>query len=207
MNRFFSLAPFAQAPPPPAARRRRPALLTALAAALGLAVVPALSSCAEISDDDRAGAPSSDEPATSETTQALSVFNWTGSQLVQNGMWRSQLVTLGSRIFAVHAGVGHDYTLSWRERFGANVWGPATVIPGQETSMQVSLAAFNGYIYMIRADRSQTTKLWLSRFDPATNTWSTSYQLPHTSYGGPPAMAAYQGVLQLIGVEDRKSVV
>jgi hypothetical protein len=173
---------------PALASLRRPALL--LAAALGLA---GLGGCVELGDEPV------EAPATSETAQALSPFNWTSSSVVDNGVWWPQLVTFGSRVFMVHSSPG--YVMKWRERFGTNVWGPATAIPGQDTTYRVSLASFNGFVYMLRTDRATPTRLWLSRFDPATNAWSAAYQLAFTSYGGPPAMVAYNGALQLIGVD------
>jgi hypothetical protein len=50
------------------------------------------------------------------------------------------------------------------------------------------------------------TQLHVLRFDPATNQWSTSFQIPHTSFGGPPAIASYDNKLQIIGVDPSTKV-
>jgi hypothetical protein len=89
--------------------------------------------------------------------------------------------------------------LSWRQLVGTT-WTEPTQIPGQSTSQRVSLAAFNGFLYMVRTDLTYTTRLWVSRFSPATGQWSTSFQIPHTSYF-PPALVAFNSRLYLIGVD------
>ena len=52
---------------------------------------------------------------------------------------------------------------------------------------------------MVRTDLTQPTRLWVSRFSPATGQWSTTFQIPHTSIQ-PPALAAFDNRLHLIGV-------
>lgn len=151
-----------------------------------------------VTPDDEATPGDDGELVTSEASQALSVFNWTGSaQLPGQSGW-TQLVTFNNRIFMAHS--GSDGAIRWRERLGTNSWSAPVDVPGQRTSTGVSLAAFNGFIYMIRGDRDDITRLWLSRFDPASGAWSAAFLLPYTSYAGPPAMAAYNGELHLIGV-------
>ncbi|HMG54310.1 MAG TPA: hypothetical protein VK601_12525, partial [Kofleriaceae bacterium] len=46
---------------------------------------------------------------------------------------------------------------------------------------------------------SDPSQVWISRFDPASETWSTNVLLPYTSVAGPPAIAAFNGVLRFIG--------
>lgn len=147
--------------------------------------------------DDPAERPSAEEPATSETTQALSVFNWTSPFQIATGMWYSQVGTIASRVIMVSSGSGN--TLRWRERVGVNSWTAPQMISGQTSGQQVSLAPFNGYLYMVRSELGDTSRQWISRFDPASSSWSPSSLLPYTSLG-PPALAAFSGALHLIGV-------
>lgn len=167
-------------------------VMTALLAAGACVTEP---SEAPFSVDDPASA---GEPATSETTQGLSVFSW-GSPLTFSGSGLgAQAVTYGTRTIVV----AHDVNgnLSWRERLGAGSWTAAQAIAGPRTSYRVSLAAFNGYLYMLRSDGS-TERLLLSRFDLGSSTWSAPVMIPLTSHPGPPAMAAFKGALHLIGTQ------
>ena len=64
---------------------------------------------------------------------------------------------------------------------------------------KVSLAAFNGFLYMVHSGNATPSQVWISRFDPATEQWSANYQLPYTSLSGPPAIAAFNGKLYFVG--------
>jgi hypothetical protein len=163
-------------------------------APLALSLNLALASCV---------VPIDDEPiveATSETEQSLVASNWSAStQVSASTVWYAQVGTLGATTYMVHSGPG--YQLRWRQLAGS-VWTEPVMIPGQFSGgYKVSLAAFNGFLYMVRTDQSQSTRLWVSRFNPGTGQWSTSFQIPHTSHGGPPALAAFNGRLHLIGVD------
>ena len=172
-----------------------------LAASLGLLASVGLGGCVEAEELDEQGVIEIDEAATSETTQALSVFNWSATSIIDTAMWHPQVATIGNRVFVIHSGPTRE--LFMRERAGGvNWWTAETVIPGTQTALtRPSLAAFNGYLYMIYSDISVSYKLWVKRFNPATNTWSASTSIPHQSAYGPPAIVAYNGVLQLIGID------
>ena len=161
-------------------------------AVLALSVVPACVSLEEPGD----------EP-TAQLEQSLQVSNWSAPQQVSaSTVWYAQVATLGNTTYMVHSGPGNG--LRWRQLVGS-AWTEPVMIPNQTSGQRVSLAAFDGFLYMVRTDLAQNTKLWVSRFTPATGQWSTSFQIPHTSYY-PPALAAYNGRLYLIGVtpSDKK---
>jgi hypothetical protein len=134
---------------------------------------------------------------TSETEQSLVVSNWSAtSQVSASTIWYAQVATLNGTTYMVHSGPG--YGLRWRQLVGTS-WTEPVMIPGQSASQRVSLAPFNGFLYMVRNDMNNSTRLWVSRFNPATAQWTTAFQIPHTSYLAP-ALAAFNGRLYIIGV-------
>lgn len=138
-------------------------------------------------------------PELGETTQQLSVANWTGANNVSaSPVWRSQVAAIGNRVIMVHTDSTRQ--LYWRERLGVNTWSGANPMGLQSYGQRVSLAPFNGFLYMIYTDANDSFKLWVARFNPATNSWGVPFQISHRSFAGPPAMAAFNGVLQIIGV-------
>lgn len=146
--------------------------------------------------------PVDEEPVevTSETEQSLVVSNWSPStQVSASTIWYAQLGTLNGTTYMVHTGPG--YGLRWRQLVGA-VWTEPVMIPGQFSTQRVSLAAFNGFLYMVYVPgtSSNGTSLAVSRFNPATAQWSPHFQISHTSFG-PPALAAFNSRLYLIGVD------
>ena len=172
---------------PPSLRPHAALAAAALAAALSAACV------AEPGTDEALPPPDS----LAETEQGLSMSAWSGATQVSSGVWYAQVATVGNTTYMVHSGTGNQ--LSLRTMVGSS-WTVPVAISGQTSSKRVSLAAFNGYLYMIRTDVSVTTKLWLSRYSPATGQWTTSYQLSQPSAYGPPAMVAFNNRLYLIGV-------
>lgn len=170
-------------------------LLALLVASLGLLSAGA-AGCVE---DEEQEVIELDEAVLSETGQSLSALNWSATSIVDASMNPAQVATLGNRVFIVNWRNGG---LFWRERTGGvNWWSAEAQIPGlQSAYVKPSLAAFNGYLYMIYVERIGG-RLSVTRFNPSTNTWSSSYSISHSSFGGPPAMVAYNGVLQLIGVD------
>ncbi len=139
-----------------------------------------------------------DEPAVDEAEHELSLFNWSGATSVSSStVWYAQVASHANTTYMVHSGPGNK--LWWRQLVGSS-WTAPVEIPGRFTQYRVSLASFNGYLYMVHTDYSVNTRLWLTRFSPSTGTWSASVQLSHTSAYGPPALAAYSGRLYFIGV-------
>ena len=80
-------------------------------------------------------------------------------------------------------------------------WTLGERIPNQRSGRKVSLAAFNGFIYMVRTDESDDRAVWLSKFDPVTETWlqNTNYLLSYRTFAGPPAIAAFDNKLHFVG--------
>lgn len=135
---------------------------------------------------------------TSETEQSLLVSNWSAASPVSaSTVWYAQVATLAGTTYMVHSGPGNG--LRWRQLAGTN-WTEPVMISGQSATQRVSLAPFNGFLYMVRNDPSNSTRLWVSKFNPATAQWSASFQIPHTSYLAP-ALAAFNGRLYIIGVD------
>lgn len=94
----------------------------------------------------------------------------------------------------------HD--LYWHRCDGTSCTGRKRV-SGQATSDRVNLAAFNGYLYMTHVGESDSSAIWFSRFDPATEQWSENVKLSQTTFDGPPAMAAFDNKLYLVGNSER----
>lgn len=162
-------------------------------ALLGLSL--SLAACADVPDVP------DDEPAVSAASNPLLVSSWSGTALLPQGTFYGiQVATLNGVTYAVgagHATIDHN-TLYWY-KLTPKGWSDNGPVPGQTSRAKVSLAAFNGYLYMVHnaGDGSSTT--WLSRFDPATQQWTDNYQIPYTSFAGPPAIVAYNNLLYFIG--------
>lgn len=165
-------------------------------ALLGLSLaVAACAAPADIDPDDQLG----------EITSGLSVSSWslpidTGA----NADYGGQIATLNGTTYMVRSqccpGGGGLKDLAWLKRTSTG-WTSSTVIVGQQSDAKVSLAAFNGYLYMVASGGGITgSELRLSRFDPATETWSPASLLPFRSNSGPPAIAVFQNQLRFVGV-------
>jgi hypothetical protein len=150
-------------------------------------------------------APGAGDEVTSETTSHLSVTSWTPpSDTLDLVGHPPHMATLNGTTYYVFTGdTALPFTVSddlyWAKRTG-NTWSAPQRITGQQTPDRVSLAAFNGFIYMVHSGGG--TDLWFSRFDPATEQWSTNILLPYTTFGGPPALAAFNNQLYLVGTQE-----
>jgi hypothetical protein len=156
--------------------------------------------------------------ATSTSTEALSITSWSAATMLTGSNSESyrgaQVATLDGVTYMVHSGrcgawscngSGESKELYWT-KLTSTGWAPHQRISDQYAAHRVSLAAFNGSLYMIHTGKDDgATNLWLSRFSPATQTWSPNYQLSYSSKGGPPAIAAYGGVLRFVGVDPSTS--
>ncbi len=155
-----------------------------------------------------------DEDELGEATQELSVSSWSAPALVgadhQQAYRGAQVTTLNGVAYMVHSGrcgswscggAGSSKELWWTRRTAGAGWANDLKIPNQLSAHKVSLAAFNGHVYMVHTGSDDgSTSLWISRFSPATQQWSANYQIAYSSLGGPPAIAAYGGVLRFVGV-------
>jgi hypothetical protein len=99
-------------------------------------------------------------------------------------------------------GVSHD--LYW-ESCSAGTCSGLRRINGQESLDRASLAAFNGFIYMLHQGDSDSTAVYFSRLDPRTGVWTTNIKLPFTTYAGSPALAAFNNQLYMVGSRQASS--
>jgi hypothetical protein len=170
-----------------------------LPALLGLSVTA--SACAELSDDATV------DDNVAEATSALSVANWGGNMSMPDSWRGTQVASLNGVTYAVSVGTCGNWdcwpyqdenSLNWAV-LGPYGWGSKGSIPNQSTNTKVNLAAFNGYLYMVHTGSDNGSQTWISRMDPATQQWSANYQIPYTSFDGPPAIVAYNNLLYFIG--------
>ncbi len=154
-----------------------------------------------------------EDEATGTSSDALSLLNWWATSEVIGPHAESyrgaQVATLDGVTYMVHSGRCGSWTCGgageskeiWWSKLGTAGWGPHQKISGQSAAHKVSLAAFNGYLYMIHSGSDDgSTDVWLSRFSPASQTWSANYRLSYSSKGGPPAIAAFGSSLRFVGV-------
>lgn len=99
----------------------------------------------------------------------------------------------------VHSGDCDDCHALWWTKLGPNGWTNDVQIPNQLAADKVSLAAFNGYLYMVHTGDSDTNAVWVSRFNPATEQWSPNYKIAYRSRETP-AIMAYRGRLYMVGI-------
>lgn len=178
--------------------------MTRIATVLTGFVLACASSCTEPARE--AGNAAGNEPgseALAEVTSDLRVSDWSNPVSVANAFYGAAVATLNGTTFLVRSGDGScslddDTDLFWQKLTPAG-WTAPTRIPGQGASRRVSLAAFNGFLYMVHNGSSDGSATWMSRFDPSTETWSTNFQIPYPSFAGPPAIIAFGRRLILIG--------
>lgn len=184
--------------------------------ALSLCFALALPACVMSPDDDGADttdnesdAPS--EPETGQATSALSLGGWNAAHETYRDTWHgAQVASLNGVTYVVSVGncgsfdcypFAHDTTQLrwWKIVNGVEMDGGD--IGNQSANSKVSLAAFNGYLYMLHTGSDNSSATYLSRFNPTTETW-TQRSIGFTSFGGPPAIVAYNNKLYLIGTSN-----
>ena len=153
-------------------------------------LIASLPACADIED-----------PALDETESALSASSWSPMAYVGDSKYPTQVATLNGVTYMVQS-ASDSRDLYWRKRNFDGTWTNLTRIVGQQSNDRVSLAAFNGYLYMMRVYDSSNTNVWFSRFDPSTETWSKNSILTLTTFAGPPAMAAFDNKLFIVGTTE-----
>ena len=185
---------------------------------LALCLSLALPACAMEPDGD---APQPDE-SLGEVTSDITIVpgGWETSTYFTGNTYRGGQVTYLDGINyvvrvgscgSVLCGTGEDaHQLTWStvSSTGAvtdngNITAPGGVWQGADS--KVSLAAFNGYVYMLHTGADSSSDTYLSRLNPATQSW-TQRKIPFTSFGGPPAIAAYNGKLYLVGITSSHSI-
>ncbi|MEZ4362078.1 MAG: hypothetical protein R3B48_17960 [Kofleriaceae bacterium] len=172
-------------------------------ASSALCALSLLASCVDLSGEDEL------ELATAD--QSLSVSSWSAPQATTQSYRSAQVAMLGGVVYKVESGrcgvwtcgdSGEADELWWSKQNTDGTWTPKQRISGQYSGYRVSLAPFNGYLYMVHSGYgSGAANVWLTRFNPATQTWSTNLQLSYRSKGGPPAIAAFNNRLYFAGVD------
>jgi hypothetical protein len=152
--------------------------------------------------------PAADETV-SEATNQLSAASWGGATSLTDTWRGTQVATLNGVTYTVTAGTCGVWDCPGDEDDNGLHWGVATPtsrnsgldsIPNQRSNAKVSLAAFNGYLYMVHTGTDDgDSSTWISHFDPAAKQWTANYQIPYPSFAGPPAIVTYNNLLYLIG--------
>lgn len=136
----------------------------------------------------------------------LALSSWSPSASTGKHAYHSgQIASLNGVTYLVHSSRcgawscwGDSKDILW-SKLTPSGWTSSATISGQRANSKVSLAPFNGFLYMAHSGESDSTAVWLTRFDPATEQWSTNYKLAVVSQAGPPAMAAFNGRLHFVG--------
>lgn len=140
-----------------------------------------------------------------EGSEELSLASWTATTNTHVTLSYAPATALLDgveyQVFADDSGnalpsLTHD--LYWRQ-CDATTCTSTKRIPGQQSLGRVSLAAYNGYIYMIHVGDSDDTAVWFSRLDVTTGTWIPNSQLAFQSLGGAPALAVFNNRLYMVG--------
>lgn len=139
-----------------------------------------------------------DAPDESETESELSTADWGITVSQANTLYGAQVATVNGTTYMVHTDFANK-TMYWRKRTGWQQWSLPVLIPGQKTSDQPSLAAFNGFLYMAHVGETDTRAVWLSRFDPITETWTENKKISGSTDVGAPALAGFDGRLWIVG--------
>ncbi|HEY4179053.1 MAG TPA: hypothetical protein VGM90_19540, partial [Kofleriaceae bacterium] len=163
---------------------------------IALGVALSAFACVGVDDDD---------PATSEDTSALSTQLWSNPADVgnpdQRAFYGAAVATLGNVTYMVHSGATSQYDLWWT-KLTSSGWTTNIQIPNQKSNARVTLAAYNNELYMFHGGSDDSsTDVWMSKLDPATQTWSTNIKLSYsTAPRCVPAIVAYNGLLYIVGV-------
>jgi hypothetical protein len=159
---------------------------------LGLLLFTLLTACIDTTDP------------VAETESELSTSDWYYTTPMGIGPFGAQIATLNGTTYMVHTGdlYSNDKNMYWRKRIGFYQWSAPVLIPGQKTSDDVSLAAFNGYLYMVHIGETDNRAVWFSRFDPVTETWLENTKLALTTDTGAPALAAFDNKLWIVGARE-----
>lgn len=172
--------------------------MTALSA---LIVSASLTACVGVDEED----------SLAETTSDLSASSWTTPVDVRSELSSPPAMAMLDGVeYYVYASDEGDplpgrlwHDLYWYQCDGVTCTSPKR-ISGQLSMDRVNLAAFNGYIYMVHQGDTDDTAVWFSRLDPRAGVWSTNVKLPFTTFGGSPAIAAFNNQLYIVGSNERE---
>jgi hypothetical protein len=144
-----------------------------------------------------------DAPSLGDADYYVTASDWSAPTRVgadQDGWLSGDMATLNGTTIMVHSGESRwNYDSLWWTKLTPSGWTNDVQIPNQKSARRVSLVAFNGWIYMFHSGLSSPHEIWMSRFNPTTEQWSTNIRLGVTS-DGPPAVASFRGALQLVGI-------
>jgi hypothetical protein len=167
---------------------KSPAPILATLALLGLTLP--LTACALDADED---------VSLDETTSELSTSNWSPpSNIGQHGWYGGSMATLNGTTYMVHSGIETFSNLWWTKLVNGQ-WTANRQVTGQSSSRRTKLAAYNGTLYLFHSGNSTPNDVWVSRFNPSNETWNTNFKLSFQSKGAP-AIASYNGLLYIVGV-------
>lgn len=139
----------------------------------------------------------------SETTNELSTSSWTSS-------WRGMVshppavALLDGFEYYVYSGdprLDDANELFWHQ-CSPTACTDKKKIPGQLSMGRPSVAAYNGYIYMVHQGDTDDTAVWFTRLDVTTGIWMQNIKLPVTTLGGPPALTVFNGRLYMAGSRE-----
>ncbi len=125
---------------------------------------------------------------------ALSAQDWSAPIALDHGSSTVSLAFLGGKAYAALG----PWNITLLTRQASGWWSSSQPVPGLSAG-ELRLAPFNGKLYLLNQPFNSTT-LVLSRFDPATMTWSQPSQLPFQS-NGLPGFAAQGNQLYLLGTQ------
>ena len=157
-----------------------------------------LTACVGLDDDESLG----------ETTSDLSSSSWTSVADLGGGLSYPPAIAMLNgveyHVFAyddspLPGPLSHE--LYW-DSCDATTCSGTHRIPGQLSMDRVSLAAFNGRIYMVHQGDTDSKQVWFTSLNPATGQWTTNVELPFTTLGGSPALAAFNNQLYIVGSHE-----
>lgn len=148
-----------------------------------------------------------EDPASEESLAAaseeLSASDWSVSTEVgpdrQGAHYGGTVARLNGVTYMVHSGACDDCNQLWWTKLTSNGWTTDIQIPNQLAADRVSLAPFAGRIYMFHTGDSDTTAIWVSSFNPATEQWTPNYRLSYRSKETP-AIIEFRGLLHVVGI-------
>jgi len=151
-----------------------------------------------------------EEESVGEAESELSVSQWSTPTATANAYRSGQIATLNGSTFMVSSGECGAWSCGDSDEANDLYWSRFTSfapvartsgirIPNQGSARKSSVAAFNGFLYMVHAGVSDESQTWITRFDPATEQWSPNFQVPYIRFVGPPAIVAYNNRLYFIG--------
>lgn len=164
-----------------------------------------------------------DSDTISSTGAALAIAGWKPDSeipdrflLAQESYLPPAMAAINGTAYLVHSNgaskntttgqLNANYDLYWTKKIGGD-WRLPDRIGNQSSYFPPTLAAFNGYLYMLHTSGSgDVRQVWYARFDPRTETWTGDSQIYGYRSEGTPGIVASGGRLLIVGVNpsDKK---